>query len=94
MFSACVSVSGISSCCEPEVTAKPLLWRVGGEPQRGAEMQSSGERVGGTPEDHEGKRQRRIYCCLGGTRGIDTVEKKEDTASISMEKMRYEGRIE
>lgn len=49
-----MSVSGINRGCEPEVTAEPLPWRVGGEPQRGAEMQSSGERAGGTPGDHKG----------------------------------------
>lgn len=65
-----------------------------GEPQHGAEMQSGGEKVGGTPGDHEGRRQRRIYCCPGGVRGMDTVKKKENMASTGMEKMRYEGRIE
>lgn len=92
LFGACVFVSGISRGCDPEVTAKPLLRREAGEPQRGgrnAEQrgEASGEHLGIRARWQGGSRRRRIYCCPGGVRGMESfrsgvAERKEDMAKL------------
>lgn len=92
LFGACVSVSGISRGCDPEVTAKPLPWREAGGPQRGgrnAEQrgEASGEHLGIRARWQGGSRRRRIYCWPGGVRGMESfrsgvAERKEDMAKL------------
>lgn len=103
LFSASVSVSGISRGCDLEVIAKPLPWREAGEPQhagRNAEQQGEarGQHLGIRARWRGGSRRRRIYHCPSGVRGMESfrsgvVERKEDMASSGVEKVGYEGRV-
>jgi len=80
LFSACVSVSGMSRGCDPVVTVKPMPWREAGEPQHGgrnAEQrgEARGEHLGIGVRWRGGSRQRRIYRCPGGVWGMESSRK-------------------
>lgn len=103
MLSACVSVSGISGGCDPEIIADPLPWREAGKPQCGGRNpeqwgEASGEHLG-IRACWQGKRkQRRIYHYPAGVRRMENfrsgvMERRKDMTSSGVEKVGYEGRV-